>query len=203
LTNAYGRDILQKSTIVRGKKLKKILTSFTDSLAELKNIRSLTGLSMLLALDLVLNLAASIQITESLRLSFSFIAAGLMGMLYGPACAGLACGIVDILQLFIKPTGPYFPGFTLSAVLTGIIFGLFLYKNQCTLKRIIISKALINVLIHLLLNSVWITVLYGKAFWANIPGRVIKNVGMLPVEILILWIVLPAIVKILKAQGKH
>ncbi|MBQ7059829.1 MAG: folate family ECF transporter S component [Firmicutes bacterium] len=182
--------------------MKKILTSFSASLAELKNIRSLTGLSMLLALDLVLNLVASIQITESLRLSFSFIAAALMGMLYGPTLAGLACGIVDILQLFIKPTGPYFPGFTLSAVLTGIIFGLFLYKNQCSLKRIIISKALINVFIHLLLNSLWITILYGKAFWANIPGRVVKNVGMLPVEIIILMIVLPAVVKILKTQ-KH
>ena len=158
---------------------------------------------MLLALDLVLNLFASIQITTSLRLSFSFIAAALMGMLYGPTLAGLACGIVDILQLFIKPTGPYFPGFTLSAVLTGILFGLFLYKNESSLPRIIISKTLINVLIHLLLNSVWITVLYGYAFWANLPGRVIKNLGMLPVEILILWVVLPAVKKILSSSGKR
>ncbi|MBO6159289.1 MAG: folate family ECF transporter S component [Firmicutes bacterium] len=175
------------------------LKTFSDSLNELKNVKSLTGLSMLLALDLVLNLTASIQITQSLRLSFSFIASALMGMLYGPTLAALSCSLVDILQLFIKPTGPYFPGFTLSAALTGIIFGLFLYKNQCSLKRIIISKTLINVLIHLLLNSVWITVLYGSAFWANLPGRIVKNLGMLPVEILILWLILPFISKVRKS----
>jgi len=182
--------------------LNKDFKPFRDSMAELKNVRSLTGISMLLALDLVLNLFAAVQITDSLRLSFGFIAAALMGMLYGPVPAGLACGIVDILQLFIKPTGPYFPGFTLSSVLTGIIFGLFLYKNHHTLPRIIISKALINVLIHLLLNSLWITVLYGYAFWANLPGRILKNLGMLPVEIIILWLLLPAVTRILSHQRK-
>lgn len=171
------------------------LSKFSDSLKEFGNIRSLTGLAMLMAVALVLNLTVSIQITESLRLGFGFIATAMMGMLYGPTCAGIAAGLVDIMQFVIKPSGEFFPGFTLTAVLGGILYGLFLYKNQCSLPRIIAVKSIINVFLHLLLNSYWLTFLYGYAFWAKIPGRIIKNVGMLPIEVLLLAILLPQIAK--------
>lgn len=181
--------------------MKAFFKLFADSAKELNSVRALTGMSMLIALSLILNLVAKIPLSDSLQLGFSFLATALMGMLYGPVWAALGAGIVDILQAVIRPTGPFFFGFTLSAILSGLFFGLFLYKNKCTLPRIIISKTLCNVLIHLLLNSYWLTLLYGYAFWAKIPPRIIKNVAMLPVEILLMWLVLPQISKWLSRKN--
>lgn len=179
------------------------LSKFSDSFRELRDLRSLTRLAMLMAMALVLNLTVSIQITESLRLGFGFLVTAVMGMLYGPVCAGLAAGLVDIFQFFIKPTGEFFPGFTLTAILGGVLYGIFLYKNHYSLPRLIAVKSIINVFLHLFLNSYWLTFLYGYAFWAKIPGRIIKNVGMLPIEILLLALLLPQVVKIAKRSTQH
>ena len=64
--------------------MRHIFKKFTDSMHEFRDLRSLTTLAMLMAVALVLNLFASIQITDSLRLGFGFIATAIMGMLYGP-----------------------------------------------------------------------------------------------------------------------
>ena len=175
---------------------------FSNSAREFRNLRSTTTLSMLIAVALVLNLFASIQITDSLRLGFGFIATAIMGMLYGPVCAGVSAGIVDILQFFLKPSGEFFPGYTLTAILGGILYGIFLYKNKYSLPRIIAVKSIINIALHLILNSYWLTFLYGYAFWAKLPERIIKNIAMLPVEILILAILLPQIARIHKQRNR-
>ena len=176
---------------------------FSSSAREFRDLRSLTSLSMLIAVALVLNLFASVQLTDSLRLGFGFLATAIMGMLYGPVCAGISAGIVDILQFFLKPSGEFFPGYTLTAILGGVLYGLFLYKKQYSLPRIILVKTLINSVLHLLLNSYWLTFLYGYAFWAKLPERIIKNVAMLPVEILLLAAILPLVAKIDSQRAAH
>ena len=182
--------------------MKSFFSMFSDSAREFRNLHSIITLSMLIAVALVLNLFASIQISDSLRLSFGFIATAIMGMLYGPICAGLSAGIVDILQFFLKPSGEFFPGYTLTAILSGVLYGIFLYKNKTTLSRIILVKCIINIFLHLILNSYWLTFLYGYAFWAKIPGRIIKNLGMLPIEIFLLALLLPSIVQIQKQRHR-
>ena len=172
------------------------LTKVSDSVQELRTVRSMTTLALLMAMALVLNPFVSIQITPTLKLGFGFLATAAMGMLYGPFWAGVAAGLVDIFQFVLKPTGQFFPGFTITAMLGGVFYGFFLYKNKTSLPRIILVKTLINVLLHLLLNSYWLTILYDQAFWAQIPARIVKNVAMLPIEILLLKALLPQLVKI-------
>ena len=179
------------------------LSKFTQSAKEFKNLRSVTGLAMLMAISLVLSLTVSIQITQSLRLSFSFLAIAAMGMLYGPVCASVAAGLGDIFQYVLKPTGEFFPGFTLTAALVGLLYGLFLYRNHYSLPRLIGVQLAINLLLHLVLNSYWLTLLYGYGFWAELPGRLVKNVVLLPVEVLLLVLILPIIVKAAGYKKHH
>ena len=110
--------------------MNQLIKQFSSSIKEFRDLRSVTTLSMLIAVALVLNLFATVQITDSLRLGFGFIATAIMGMLYGPVCAALSAGLVDILQFFLKPMGEFFPGYTLTAMLGGLLYGLFLYKKQ-------------------------------------------------------------------------
>ncbi len=70
--------------------------------------------------------------TPTLRLSVSFLANCAIGYMFGPVMGFVCGGLGDLIQFVIKPTGPYFPGWTLSAALAGFIYGLFFYG--CNMK---------------------------------------------------------------------
>ncbi len=171
---------------------------FKESAAEFSRLRSLAGLGMCLALLIVLTLFGSFYITTTLKLSLGFLILSLIGMVYGPVCGFAAGAAADLICFVLKPSGPYFPGFTLTTALTGFIFGLFLYRFRTELWRMIASKALVNLLLNLVLNSLWLNLLYGSAFWAMLPSRLLKNVALLPIEVLLMWLVLVPCSKLLK-----
>lgn len=112
------------------------MSIFKESAAEFKNLKSVVTAALLIALHTVLAVFVSIQVTESLRISISFIANVVIGALYGPVM-GLVCGAIgDVVQFIIKPTGPYFPGWTLSAALACLIYGIFFYKHLPAKKNV-------------------------------------------------------------------
>jgi len=107
-----------------------IFNMFVKSAKEFKNVKSLVMAALLLALHTVLALFVSIQVTNSLRISVSFLTNCVTGYLFGPVM-GLVCGgLGDIIQFVIKPTGPYFYGWTLNAALAGFIYGCFFYGRS-------------------------------------------------------------------------
>ena len=81
------------------------------------------------------------------------------------------------------PTGAYFPGFTVTAAITGLVFGLLLYK-KCSFSRIVIAVLSTQLVCGLLLNTLFISILYTKAFTALLATRAIQFVIMSVVEIL-------------------
>ena len=166
-----------------------MLSIWVRSFQELKKLRTITGMALLLAISVIID-QFSLQLSPSLKVGFGFIVTGLSGMLYGPVCAGLMGGVGDIVRFIIKPTGTFFFGFTLYAILGGILYGLFFYKNKVTVMRCIFSKTLANVVINILLNTLWLSILLGKGFFGMIGPRILKNLIALPIEVFLLWIVL-------------
>lgn len=182
------------------KEIRSIPQKFIDSFHELKNLRSLVGMSMLLALSVVLSFF-SIQLTESVKLSIGFIVTAMLGMLYGPVAGAFAAGTGDLIKYLIKPTGPYFFGYTLTAMLGGIIYGMFFYKSKCTVGRAITAKCSVTLLLNCLLNTYWTHLLYGSPFLTLVIPRTIKNLITLPFEIILLYLTLTA-VPVLIAKSK-
>lgn len=84
---------------------------------------------MLLALHVVLAVFVSLPLTESVRISISFVTTVVTGYLFGPWMALTAGALGDILQFIIKPTGTYFFGWTLNAALAGMLYGLAFYHR--------------------------------------------------------------------------
>lgn len=144
---------------------------------------------MVLAISIVLSYI-SIQVSPSLRIGVAFLATAMLGMLFGPVLGGVVAGLGDVIKFFLKPTGPFFPGFTITALLGGVIYGMFFYKNKVTLSRCVFAKLCVNVLLNIVLNTFWNSILMGKAFWALLVPRVWKNIVLLPVEITLLYVVL-------------
>ncbi|HOE57706.1 MAG TPA: folate family ECF transporter S component, partial [Bacillota bacterium] len=98
----------------------------------------------------------------------------------------------DILGMLIFPKYAYFPGFTLSAFLTGAVYGLFLHKKKkpVTLSNIIKSVLLITIFVDLGLTTLWVYMTTGKAAAALLIPRISKSAIMLPIQIVsinVLW----------------
>ncbi len=161
---------------------------FLSSLRRLRQTRRLVYCAMLLAMEIALNLAVSIPIGPTIRVSFGYLCVAATALLCGPVPAIACAALGDIIGHVIKPMGAYFPGFTLSAMIGGFVYAWAFYERPVTLARAAVSKAVIDLVVNLLLNTLWLQILYGKAFWAILPGRALKNLAQYPVDVLLLYV---------------
>lgn len=176
---------------------------FRQSAQELKQVRTLTGVAMLLAMSVVISFTASVRVTETIKIGLGYLITASLGMLYGPFTAALAAGAGDLIKYLLKPDGAYFFGFTLTAMLGGVVYGVFFYREKCTIPRAIASKATVSLLLNCLLNTVWVSWLYGMPFLGALGPRVIKNLMALPFEIVLLYIVLNGMNKVIQRAKLH
>lgn len=160
-----------------------------ESLAQLQNVRTLTVVGALVAIKVILDIL-TIQITPSLHLSFEFLAGGIVCMLYGPV-VGMIYGMTgDILCYLINPKGAYFIGFTLVTMVSGWIDGSILYKKKPTIKKVLFVR-IINIFVcNMILNTLCLVALYSTGVLAMVPLRIFKNLILLPVEIIVMYLVL-------------
>ena len=138
--------------------------------------------AMLIAFDVIFTrvLALNMPLT---KIGLGFAAVMVCGMLYGPGWAAVCAGLGDLVGSLLFPTGAYFPGFTVTAAITGLVFGLLLYK-KINFPRIVIAVLSTQLVCELLLNTLFISILYTKAFTALLATRAIQFVVMSVVEII-------------------
>ena len=183
------------------KKAREMKEMFQSSLQELLVTRNMVLCGLMAALAVVLSMAASIEAGPYIRIGFSGIPNRIVECLFGPAAGCLFGGALDVLKYALKPSGPFFFGFTFNAMLAGIIYGSILYKKPVSIKRIAAAELLVKVLINCILNTLWISMLYGKGFFVLLPVRLLKNGIMLPIDSAILYFSLTYVRKLLKRVG--
>ena len=181
--------------------MEKTKNMFLTSAKELKTTSTLAVCAMLAALALILNSVASINIGPYVKIGFSGIPNQIADYLFGPITGCLFAGVLDIVKFFIRPDGPFFFGFTFNAMLSGLIYGTLLYRRPVSIKRIVIAEFFVKLVINCGLNTLWISMLYGKGFIALLGPRVIKNVIMLPIDSFILFFALTYAKKIAAQFG--
>lgn len=134
---------------------------FVRSLRELKSTRCLAVTALLIAINITLDLLGlTIKLPPNLRIGFGFLCNASIGMLFGPVVGMMAGVCTDVLGYFAGnlSMGAYFPGYTLTAVVGGLIWGLWLYPRKVTVWRAIGAKACINLFCNIGLNTLWLTV---------------------------------------------
>ena len=104
----------------------------------LKNVRVLTGAAMLLAIAVILSFF-KIPLTEVMEIRFANIPVAVAGMLFGPGVGGAVGALSDILGYAVRPTGPYFPGFTVTAALTQTVIQYARFAPGITDSRIAVT----------------------------------------------------------------
>lgn len=136
---------------------------FFNSFSELKNTRSLSLIAMLLALRVVLGFFANGTLAlfgNSIKITGSFLPIAVTAAMFGPVPAALVGALGDIISFLLNPIGgAYFPGFTISGLLTGFIYGMFFYKNEFTLPRTVIAWGVNTLLVETFLAAYWLYLL--------------------------------------------
>ena len=62
-----------------------------------------------------------------------------------------------------------------------------LYKKPVCLKRVILANGLVTVFVNLLLNTYWMSILYGNAYMVLFPTRAVKQLIMFPIEVILFY----------------
>lgn len=170
--------------------MQKIKNLFLDSVRESKKTRTLVLTALFIAINVAMDaLGLRIDITQEVRISFGFLTSAMVGLLFGPFVGMTAGAASDILSFIVHSSGgAYFPGFTLTAMLSGVFYGLGLYKSKLTIWRALVTKTAVSLFLNVCLNSVWHNLLYGKALMVILPLRIGKNLIALPFEVALLFL---------------
>ena len=150
-------------------------------------VKKITVIGMLLAIQVVLGRFVAISL-PTVKISFTFLPIVITAMLYGPLWGGAAAVMGDFLIAILGPYG-YYPPMAITALLTGIVYGLFLYRKPASTLRVSVCIILQSILLSVLLQTYWLTLLTGKGFLLLLPTRILQNLVTAPVQIVcVRWI---------------
>ncbi|MBQ6718530.1 MAG: folate family ECF transporter S component [Clostridia bacterium] len=143
--------------------------------------------AILIALNVILERFLAYSVWNQ-TISFGFIAVAFAAAFLGTPYAVAVAGFGDLIGSLLFPFGAYFPGFTLTNCIYGLILAEFIYKNSTPIK-IIISVVLNKIVCSLILNTLWISIMYRggvDAFFAVLITRLLSTGILAAVELIVL-----------------
>lgn len=154
---------------------------------ELKQPKQLALCGLLVALYVMIY-NMNIIITPIVQLRFGFLVIAIAGFVGGPIMGITVGAFGDLLSMFLTAGqgASFFFGFTLSYALMGLACGLIFYNSKITIPRVI-AGGIAEFLISFLLNSKWLSILYGTTYSTQLIMRLPKCLVMLVINSVILY----------------
>lgn len=167
---------------------------------EVKKLRTLAVSSIFLALSSAVA-SVFIPLPNNLRVYFTYGPKALCAAVIGPV-SGLLFGLTgDLLGFVLHPTGGFFPGYTLTSMMGMFLYGLGLYRKKITVRRLALTKLLVNLVCNAGLNVLWSAILYQKAWIVYFTASLTKNLALWPVETAVLVLVFRLVGPLMERQG--
>ena len=149
-----------------------------ENARSLKNVRVIVGVALFFALNVILNLFGSIQITNQLKIGFASIATAASCLLYGPIPNLVLAPLLDLVNYMVKPVGAYYPIFMISTMASACIFSAYFYNcERITWVRVILCRITYDVVVSLFLNTLFTSMLWGTPFLVIASPKLIKAKG--------------------------
>jgi ECF transporter S component (folate family) len=136
-------------------------------------VNAIPVIALLIALNVILTHPLSLN-TETLRIGIGYLPIAIAAAAYGPAWSVVTAVIGDVIGALLFPSGPFFPGFTLSALLTGLIFGLLLNRKKISWKTMLLPATIVSLAVNLCLDTYWLYYMYGVSVVGMLPMRIVK-----------------------------
>lgn len=177
---------------------------FKSSFKELRNLKSMVTISVLFALMICTKFISLPSGFSNLGIGLGYLVFSVIAMLYGP-CAGILIGFLsDNIGFLIKPSGVYFPGYTISAIIAGLTYALCLYKTKITFMKCLFSRIVVNFLVNTLLGTYWWWLINDKtiSFKAYLlTAELPKNIVYLFPQSILIFVLIKILSKPLKVMG--
>lgn len=145
--------------------------------------------SLLIALNVIMERFVSYNVWN-MSIGFSFITIVFAAVFLGVPYAVAVGTFGDIIGALLFPFGTYFFGFTLTNILMAFTTGIFLYR-KVTIVNTVVSVFIKKIAFTVLLNSLWIAILYRggiDAIWAVAVGRIPMAFVTFFIEVIITYI---------------
>ena len=175
--------------------------TFGTSAREFKSLHTVILCGLMGALGIILKMFASIPFGP-FTITYAWIPNRIIDFMFGPAVGAVYGGVMDIIKFIMKPTGTFNLGYTAVAVLAGLTFGIILYKKPVSFMRIVFAQSLVKIFINAGLSTYLMAFERGEAFMALMPVRLVKNLIMIPLDSILLFVVLTALMKVLPRLKK-
>lgn len=175
--------------------MKKILSSFKESAAELKNVRCLTVTGILTAMFIVLDIC-SINIGGFIKLNFNFLAVASVGMLFGPIPAAMSAAAGDLIGCIISGSSPI-PLLTCTGALSGLIYGVCLYKRDGVRLAVfsVISRVIDSIVVSFVLNT---AILMYSGFMSRTGAQLYARSIVVLIQIAVFMLITPPVMLAIK-----
>jgi ECF transporter S component (folate family) len=149
--------------------------------------------ALFLSSTIVLGRILSIR-TPIITIGFSFVPIMLSAIILGPKYSTFIATLADIIGALVFPTGSFFFGFTITAFLTGLTYGLLLYRKDFKVDkwfiiRLLVSTVIVTGILNGVLNTIWIIMMTNGASKVIITTRVLKQLVMAPVKIITILLI--------------
>ncbi len=175
--------------------------TFGTSAREFKSLHTVILCGLMGALGIILKMFASIPFGP-FTITYAWIPNRIIDFMFGPAVGAVYGGVMDVIKFIMKPTGTFNLGYTAVAVLAGLTFGTILYKKPVSFMRIVFAQSLVKIFINAGLSTYLMAFERGEAFMALMPVRLVKNLIMIPLDSILLFVVLTALMKVLPRLKK-
>ena len=152
------------------------------ALKKIFSTQNLVMMAALIAMQIILARFLSIQVSDTLRISFESIPVVLAGMWLGPLPGAIVAVLADFLGTVISGYGVWFPPLVLGPMMVGILSGVatkYLFRSSLAETRDIWKVALI-VVVTGILNS----------FLFGLIGSTLYNCLMVSHDTTIFWILM-------------
>lgn len=158
------------------------------------NTKRLTTIGLLVGISVIftrfLGVVMPLAGIQALRLSFGQLPIMLAGILLGPVAGAITGALADIIGGVIFPIGPYFPGFTVSTAMWGFLTPLLLrlFANEERRRSYVafLFAVFVTSLVVSGLNTLWLAIMFQRAFWVLLPTRLLGSMLQVPLHALIL-----------------
>ena len=163
--------------------------------------RALVLAAIFSAMNIILTRAGVIMLFGGLvRLSFGKIPLILSGLFLGPLAGAFAGLVGDVLGVIINSHGApmIHPGFTLSSVLTGAVPGIIVIlsrRKRSSLFNVITSNIIVLILVNLLLDTLWLSQMYGNPYTVVFQTRLIPHIIIAAINIVVTYPLLKSLIK--------
>ena len=159
------------------------------------SVENITVAAMLIACQVVLGNLIQVPMLGK-QYNFGFVPIALAGALMGPIPAAIVGGLGDLIGAHLFPAGAYFPGFTLTNVLVGLVCGFILGRKKPTWWRCAVAVVISLAGLNLFLNSLWLNMLAyvpERGYWTWVTVRAPNYLIEVPLNTVLCCLMLQAL----------